>query len=333
MTAAPAFSLVATLLFGDVLSGYETRPRHLPVETFWRDLDAPTTRARAEGIIVLRTPIDGHVRIAGGRFVMGSTASEMQRALDLCAKEAYGVRCGATGDEVGPWIRAEGHAHEVTLSSFELDRIEVTVGRYARCAAAGACARPGFLSGDARFDTPNFPVTHVRWEDANAYCTWIGGRLPTEAEWEFAASGRAGHDFPWGNIYSPRLANHGAWADDPTDGRDGFVGLAPVGSFPDGATATGLYDMAGNAAEWVSDFYDRDEEGYGYKRAAQVNPKGATSSAYGHVVRGGSYREAAHWQRAAARRTWPFAARDIGFRCAYDVEELPAPVVKPGAKP
>jgi formylglycine-generating enzyme required for sulfatase activity len=250
---------------------------------------------------------------------MGSTASEMVQAVKMCEREPLGARCAGPRDDVGPWIRAEGHAHEVTLTDFELDRTEVPVRRYARCVSAGACSPAAFPSGDARYDRPDLPVTHVRWEDASAYCAWMGGRLPTEAEWEHAARGRAGHTFPWGDLYNPHLANHGAWSDDPTDGRDGFFGLAPIGSFPDGATATGLLDMAGNVSEWVFDWYDRDDEGYGYSRGAQVNPKGPPYGAHGHVIRGGSYREAAHWLRTAARRAWPYATREIGFRCAYDV--------------
>lgn len=314
---------LALLLFPggkhDPFEGLEKGRRTQRIEQFWLGLGPSEARAPATGIVVLRPPLERRVRIAGGTFKMGSTASETQTAVKLCEREPLGVRCDGPRDDVGPWIRAEMNPHEVTLSDFDIDRTEVAVGRYARCVAAGACSPPTFPGGDARYDRPELPVTHVRWEDAVAYCTWIGGRLPTEAEWEHAARGRAHRTFPWGDLYNAHLANHGAWAEDPTDGRDGFIGLAPIGSFPDGATATGLLDMAGNASEWVADWYDRDDEGYGYSQAPQVNPKGPSYGAAGHVVRGGSYRDGAHWLRTAARRAWPYASREIGFRCAYDL--------------
>ena len=319
-TYALGFAALAFLLGAEAgpFAGLENARRTPSIQQLWLGLSPAGSFARgpASGVVMLRPPVERRVRIAGGKFVMGSTASEMVQAMKLCEREPRGALCDNT---VGPWIRTEGHAHEVTLSDFDLDRTEVPVHRYARCVSAGACAPAAFPSGDARYDRPELPVTHVRWEDASAYCTWIGGRLPTEAEWEHAARGRAGHTFPWGDLYNAHLANHGAWSDDPTDGRDGFVGVAPIGSFPDGATASGLLDMAGNVSEWVFDWYDRDDDGYGYGRGAQTNPKGAAYSPYGHAIRGGSYREAAHWLRAASRRAWPYASRETGFRCAYDV--------------
>jgi sulfatase modifying factor 1 len=324
MSPALAFAALAFLGLPGIaesgpLAGLETRRPTPPIADEWLGLGPVGEHAPAAGIVALRPPLERRVRIAGGRFVMGSTPSEMVAAVKLCEREPLGARCGGPRDDIGPWIRAEGYAHEVTLADFELDRTEVPVRRYARCVAAGACSPASFPSGDARYDRPELPVTHVRWEDAVAYCTWMGGRLPSEAEWEHAARGRAGHAFPWGDLYNPHLANHGAWSEDPTDGRDGFLGLAPIGSFPDGATATGLLDMAGNAAEWVGDWFDLDEEGYGYGRGAQVNPKGPAFGTHGHVIRGGSYRDAAHKLRTAARWAWPYGSREIGFRCAYDV--------------
>jgi formylglycine-generating enzyme required for sulfatase activity len=263
---------------------------------------------------------------------MGSTNREINAAIELCKKEPLGGNYCDNTREPYRRIYSEGVPHEVTLSDYDIDRTEVPVRRYMRCVAAGACSPPGYPSGDARFDQPDFPVTHVRWEDARAYCTWVGGRLPTEAEWEHAARGRAGSTFPWGDLWNPHLANHGSLSDDPTDSRDGYIGLAPIGSFPDGATKTGLLDMAGNAAEWVFDYYARDDDGEhrGYRGAAVVNPKGPPFSTFGHAIRGGSYRDGAFELRTAAR-AWSLlpATREVGFRCAYD----PGPVVTPATTP
>ena len=282
----------------------------------WSGLDAPLESAPARGVQSLRVPIEGRARIAGGTFTMGSSPTDMVRAVMLCRREVLRSKC----DDIANRFRAEGVHHDVTLSTYDLDRTEVRVRDYARCVAAGACAAPGFSIGDRRFDRPDLPVTQVRWDDAVSYCTWAGGRLPTEAEWELAARGPSGRDYPWGDVYNPHLANHGAFADDDTDGSDGFIGLAPVGSFPDGATPLGIVDMAGNAAEWVSDLFDTDDtNGWGYPATPQVNPTGPKTGVF-HVVRGGSYTDGAAWIRGAAR--WSIVSprsAAVGFRCAADV--------------
>ncbi len=322
---AAAFALLLELT--GPFAGLEHSRKPPRIEPFWAGLGKPAESARADGVVALRPPLEDRVRIGAARFVMGSTGREMQAAIEMCRREPRGQLDCDPSREAYRLIFSEGLAHEVTLSAYDLDRTEVPVRHYMRCVAAGACSPPGFPAGDARYDQPDFPVTHVRWDDARAYCAWAGGRLPTEAEWEHAARGRAGSLYPWGDLWNGHLANHGALADDPTDGRDGFLGLAPIGSFPDGATKTGLLDMAGNVAEWVHDYYERVDDDpqthYGYRGAAVVNPKGPTFSVYGHVIRGGSFRDAPHELRTAARR-WSLipAARDIGFRCAYDASAI-----------
>ena len=97
----------------------------------------------------------------------------------------------------------------------------------------------------------------ITFDDAKRYCAFRGGRLPTEAEFERAARGPARRAYPWGQNYNPKLSNHGRLGVDTTDPNDGFSELAPVGSFPDGATPEGILDLAGNAAEWTADAFER----------------------------------------------------------------------------
>jgi formylglycine-generating enzyme len=276
------------------------------------DLLGAASESRTNAVVVaLRAPGPSAVLIPMGSFVMGSDAAEITVAAEMCKREPLG------DDDCERPYSTELDAHEVALSAYFIDRTEVTVGDYRRCVQLGACEAPPFAVGGERFNRPGLPVTLVTFFDAERYCRFTGGRLPTEAEWERAARGASGRRFPWGNLYNPTLANHGVFGIDDTDDSDGFAELAPVGSFPEGRTPDGIDDLAGNAAEWVADVVE-DLPRARYSPASAINPKGAAVGAL-HVVRGGGYETGAPWLRGAARTFRLAGTRRsfLGFRCVH----------------
>jgi formylglycine-generating enzyme required for sulfatase activity len=195
----------------------------------------------------------------------------------------------------------------VYLDLFAIDRTEVT-----RQAYITYLLESGYpiddTSSQLLADIASLPMTGVLWRDADAYCRWHAKRLPSEAEWEKAARGDDGRRYPWGNRWDASLAN--------TIEND-LAGVLPVGSFSRGASPYGVLDMAGNAAEWVADYYD---PAY-YSKAPIENPQGP-SEIVDHVLRGGSwdspsdqvttfFRDSSHSARPNLR---------VGFRCALPLE-------------
>jgi formylglycine-generating enzyme required for sulfatase activity len=271
------------------------------------------------------------IRVPGGAFKMGSTDAEVDQALQLC-EEVY-------GDCQRGWFEDEQPAHRVSLDTFRIDRTEVTNAQFAAFLNAQSEAAEGDLiwadvmvdlnsehcrieRTDERFQAEegygDHPAVMISWYGAKAYCAWAGARLPTEAEWEYAARGPKRSIYPWGDAFEgTRLNTCDAscpfedWRDNAFD--DGYARTAPVGAYPDGASWCGVLDMAGNVWEWVADRYSA---GY-YARSPTRNPQGPDSGRF-RVQRGGSWTATLRDARSARRHRYPASWQDhaVGFRCA-----------------
>jgi formylglycine-generating enzyme required for sulfatase activity len=231
-------------------------------------------------------PADGMamVYVPGGTFQMGS-------------------------DEADPVADAnEFPQHAVALDGYWVDQTEVSNAQYERCVDDGVCRQSG-LAEDEDYAGPDHPVETVSWHDAMAFCEWAGGMLPTEAEWEYAARGPEGHIYPWGDdAPTPELCNF-----DNT-----IIGTTAVGSYQAGASWCGALDMAGNAYEWVADWYDA---GY-YAESPADNPTGPETGDH-KVLRGGSWGSDEVGVRAADRSYHlppDHIYGGVGFRCALRQE-------------
>lgn len=261
------------------------------------------------------------VWIPAGWFIRGSDEADIAYAIELCQRDRL-PSCPAD------LFLEEAPQERVWVSAYGIDRTEVTNAAWRRCVAANRCpptringASPGVAR---RVGLPAHPASGITWAEAQAYCEWVGGRLPTEAEWERAGRGHDDRRFPWGNHYNPRLANHGQPGHHGAlsvvlpgrpDGADGFRYAAPVGSFPSAASPFGLVDMAGNVWEWTADGYDPEA----YVDSPRVDPRGPRQQGL-RVVRGGSWRHPAYTLRVTNRAAMAEgdAEPDVGFRCAYD---------------
>lgn len=201
--------------------------------------------------------------------------------------------------------------HQVSLHSFYMDKFEVTNDLYKDCVQVSACQSPQYFNSATRssyYGNPQFgkyPVIFVNWTMAKIYCEWRGARLPTEAEWEYAARGTDGRMYPWGQEIDATYANY--MAND----------TSAVGSYEKGKSPFGLYDMSGNVWEWVLDWFQPD---YYSKLSDNIsNPQGPLIGSE-HVLRGGSWGDNVWDLRASFRYGNPpdYQLGNFGFRCAKD---------------
>ena len=213
---------------------------------------------------------------------------------------------------------------EIILDDFYIDKFEVTNSSYKNCVDQGGCKAPRQFDSQTHFEYygtrqfANYPVIYVSWEDAQNYCKWRGGRLPTELEWEKAARGPDGWQYPWGDEFETGRANYcGGAVFCPGEPDDGYKDTAPVDAFEEGASPYGAYQMAGNVNEWTADWYDKNY--YSGLSDGDENPPGPTGGQL-RVIRGGSFGLNAQKLRSSNRGSnSPSAVSEFdGIRCAID---------------
>ena len=289
------------------------------------------TGGPVENEITVSTPAStAHemVLVPAGEFTMGLTAEQDQW---IRQREWW-----YDWMEDTDFLEREQPAHTVHLDTYYIDKYEVTNAQYVAFLNAfgsntgsegieflnledenvqirrGRRLTGSSSPGKIELISPelaNLPVMEVSWYGAKAYCEWMGGRLPTEAEWEKAARGTDGRIFPWGGGLGENKAYYIEF----------MIGESPwnkeVGSYPEGVSPYGAYDMAGNVDEWVADWFD---SGY-YARSPSHNPQGPPGGEW-RVMRGGSWYGDTFFLHTSARGSseparWNFS---IGFRCARD---------------
>lgn len=238
----------------------------------------------------------------------------------------------------------EKPVHEVTLDAFWLDRTEVTNTQFEKFVAdtghrtTAEREGGGHIYTDSGFDYKegtdwlhpqgsastldglgHHPVVLVSWDDATTFCEWAGGRLPTEAEWEYAARGPDSRVYPWGDAFDGTRLNYCDqncpfnWADQTVD--DGYEFTAPVEGYSNGASWIGSLNMAGNVGEWVKDRYSSEY----YINSPGENPPGPALGE-SRVLRGGAWGSSPYVERSSDRNAAPTYDRFdyIGFRCAQE---------------
>ncbi|MCP4373682.1 MAG: SUMF1/EgtB/PvdO family nonheme iron enzyme [Deltaproteobacteria bacterium] len=233
---------------------------------------------------------EGMVKIPAGRFIMGSSVSNVQAAFEECDQRKGKGKCRKS------LFKSQMPQHEVYIDEFYIDKYEVTVGDYKKFAQVRDC-------GGMNKRGDNYPAACVTWDEARSYCRKSGKRLPTEAQWEKASrGGLEGKKYPWGDSIDPSKANYDS------------DGPKPVGNYE--PNEYGVYDMAGNVMEWVDDWVEEDY----YQNSPIYNParRMGVRNTLGKIIRGGAWDswDSLLWTsfRNGAQPT--FWRHNLGFRCA-----------------
>lgn len=240
-------------------------------------------------------PPEGMILIPAGEFVMGSEEVDTEaRALQFGSKK--------------PWFVNERPKRKVYLGAYYIDKYEVTNAEYKKFIDAKKRRPPNYWVNNNSYPpgAEDYPVASVNWYDADAYCKWAGKKLPTEAEWEKAARGTDGRRFPWGDVFDEKKCNCAGQ----------YRGVMPAGRFEAGKSPYGVYDMAGNVYEWVSDWYlpypdsDYNDEDFGEKF------KISRGGGWGGI---GHYPLEIHYRTSFRFEIPPQGEyNDLGFRCTKD---------------
>ncbi len=300
-----------------------------PIPTDAPTVPAPPTLAPTSEIPELLKVVRSlTVTIPGGAFVMGTTPGEVTEAVRQCVTRDGGA-CEAS------YAQDSFPAHQVTVDAFLMETTEVSFEQYVaflnvrgpdshvnRCAGF-PCIQSQNESRDAPiiFDGTSYsigaglaqhPVYGLTWYGAREYCEAVGRRLPTEAEWERAARADDGRVYPWGNTWDNALAK-------TRIPRDAPPGSLQVGSLPLGASIYGVYDMAGNVAEWINDYYSERHYTEQAQLSSVLNPKGPIIGQE-KVLRGGSWDGLPFFSRTVHRQSArpDEFLRWVGFRCVED---------------
>ncbi|GAB4513970.1 MAG: hypothetical protein OHK0046_15410 [Anaerolineae bacterium] len=319
--AMAVLTLILVMIFPLMSAPEASAPSHEPLEPA---LSSPH-------LTMLDRQRSALVQIEGGAFFQGTMPEEAEKAAALC--QTYGWDCDLTSAE------DSYPAHEVAVETFWLETTEVSYGQFIsflntlgagghvngcngqRCTTIQSEQESSsILFNGANYTLSNpaledYPVVDVTWYGAQAYCAALGRRLPTEAEWEYAARGPLGTLYPWGNEWLPEAANvRGAH-----QAGDGVViaGPEPVGGYPTYASRDGVRDLAGNVAEWVADWYAVDHYLHFTPGVLfDFGPETGTEK----VIRGGSWNDSPFYARAVQRQHLaPFeSSNKVGFRCAAD---------------